>query len=625
MKGKKVNFLGGDPKMNFITKVLCVLLMAAMLLPCLAACKPTPVSDGMETESEAATTTETEGSRNEPSELTPEGGDGGELGLPMPLPEDGDGGESGELGEPTPPVAEPDPVKPSNPVKSLFAKSQEIYDGGNLGCTELTVLAEYNRGVAFDTHSYRDHNNKIFYLYLPCRADASSVTFSVTHRDGSQSGPYTVDFSDGAVSDNEHVLGNTSNYAIRVLQSDLPTVMLEMDETYGTVDAMNADKEHETYTYGKLVATVTDEMAKEKGWQTRYESREEDATEHGSMKLRGRGNASWGYPKRPYQLVTENSMSLLGLDRAKKYVLLANYFDAAMMRNALALELGYRFGIDYTPDYRQVDVFLNGEYLGLYMLVEKIEVGEGRVAIDNRDDLLLEKDNFGMLEPEFTFQTPYDSGTRYAFRLHSPETDEGMERAKQIIALAEEALYEGTDAELATYFDLASWAKMYFVQMYMMSSDAYYGSLYFYYNHEDGKLYACSPWDFDYSLGVSYSNSQHYLDPMIFDVQNVEWMKPMLKHDNFVRALLDEYYKNGGREILASVPALADTLYAEIYRSAQMNALGEPVNYYPAKGVTDFDSAVVFLKQIALKREQYMKNKMETMAAALSYEIPPPL
>lgn len=584
--------------MKRMTKRLSFLLALVLLLSALAACAP---SDGDPTETGDKPSADASPSTNGEETFVPQ--------------------ESGTLGDGATPTEEPDPVKPPNPVKSLLAKSQEDYDGGNLGCTGLTVLAEYNRGVDFDIQSYRDHNGKIFYLYLPCRANMASVTFSVTHRDGSESGPYTADFSDEEVSDNESVMGNASRYEIRVMQSDLPSVMLEIDETYGTVAAMNADPDHATYAYGAMVATATDAMAREKGWQTRYESREEDATEYGSMKMRGRGNATWDYSKKPYQLVTENSLDLFGMGSAKKYVLLANYNDAANQRSQLALEMSRMLGVPYTSEYRQVDVFLNGSYIGLYMIVEKVEVGESRVAIDHRDDILFEKDNYAADE-EFGFQTEYTNYRKRGFRVHSPEDAEGLLKAKRVIERAENALYQGSDDDFAACFDLESWAKMYLIQMYTMNNDAYYGSMFFYYNSEDGKLYACAPWDFDWAFGVSYSASELYLNPMKFDVEGVEWMKPMIKRHNFLRAVCEEFYENGGKTLLEHMPALVEKYAEENRRSAEMNASSIPVRYYPENGVTDYDTAVTFLQDICTQRVQFMVNKIRDLAARCGYTMP---
>ena len=129
---------------------------------------------------------------------------------------------------------------------------------------------------------------------------------------------------------------------------------------------------------------------------------------------------------------------------------------------------------------------MNGEYLGMYTLAEKIEVGNGRVEIDQDDDVLFEYDNYAADEEIFGFQTEYTHAAKRGFRIHSPEVETLVEKNKSIIKIAESALF-GKDTNLySRYFDAESWAKMYLLQTYTMNSDAYYGSFYFYYDSEDG-------------------------------------------------------------------------------------------------------------------------------------------
>ena len=530
-----------------------------------------------------------------------------------------DPGESGDLGEATMPE-EPEIEKPANPEKTLFQKSNETYGSGVLGCTGLTLLAEYNRGVDFDIKSYKDGTNKIYYLFLPCRADLSSVTFTVTHKDGSESGPYTADFSDDEVTENEKTIGGINTYSIVVMQSNLPTVMLQIDEQYGTIKNMNGDASHETYSYGKMVATVTNEMAAEKGWATRYESLDEDAARACSMRIRGRGNATWSYPKKPYHMVLENDVDLFGMGSANKFVFLANVKDAAGMRTQLALDMGILSGIEYTSESRQVDLFMNGEYLGMYQIAEKVEAGVNRVEIDQNEDILFEKDNYAKEEPIFGFQTDYVNGNKRGFRIISPEDETMVESCKSKLIKAEIALYGKDDEQFEKYFDLESWAKMYLLQMFTMNSDSYYGSLYFYYNGDDGKLYACSPWDFDWSLGVSWGGTSFYTDPMQYDVGKIEWIKPMLTHRNFLEAVVKAYYEGGVKEAIEAMPALVDKYGEENRASAMMNQVINDIYYYP-KDIDNYEDSVAYIREICVKRAVFLENLMRSYATIFKYKV----
>lgn len=107
------------------------------------------------------------------------------------------------------------------------------------------------------------------------------------------------------------------------------------------------------------------------------------------MLIRGRGNASWSFPKKPYRIKFNDGKSHHMLKdspqespaKAKKWTLINNYGDKTLMRNCLAFELSRRLGLAYTPYCQPVDVILNGEYKGCYQLCDQITIDKSRVAI----------------------------------------------------------------------------------------------------------------------------------------------------------------------------------------------------------------------------------------------------
>ena len=110
--------------------------------------------------------------------------------------------------------------------------------------------------------------------------------------------------------------------------------------------------------------------------------------------VRGRGNSTWGYPKKPYRIKLNSKTSIFGLGSAKSWVLLANYLDQTMICNTVALELGRRFGLPYTNHANHVELFLNGQHKGSYVFTEQVQVNEHRVNISETDGYLLELDSY---------------------------------------------------------------------------------------------------------------------------------------------------------------------------------------------------------------------------------------
>ncbi|HOA67282.1 MAG TPA: CotH kinase family protein, partial [Phycicoccus elongatus] len=125
----------------------------------------------------------------------------------------------------------------------------------------------------------------------------------------------------------------------------------------------------------------------------------------GQGEIRGRGNYTWktlpllntfsawtqsqggvtfsssAVSKRPYQLKLSAGRDVLGMGSGKTWILLANHGDASLIRNKVAQDLAAEYGLPYTPQSRFVDLVVNGEYLGNYLLTEKVHEGGRRVPL----------------------------------------------------------------------------------------------------------------------------------------------------------------------------------------------------------------------------------------------------
>ena len=135
---------------------------------------------------------------------------------------------------------------------------------------------------------------------------------------------------------------------------------------------------------------------------------------NGPMTMRGRGNSTYSlFEKKPFNLKLERPASLLGMGEDKDWCLLANAWDYSYMNNKLALDMASAAGFRYTPGAEYADVYFNGEYQGVYLVAEKIEVDEDKVNILD----LGEKNqayNGGM---DLSLAEPFDDGDRRGVRL----------------------------------------------------------------------------------------------------------------------------------------------------------------------------------------------------------------
>lgn len=117
--------------------------------------------------------------------------------------------------------------------------------------------------------------------------------------------------------------------------------------------------------------------------------------------IKGRGNSTWGYPKKPYRLKLDKKTEVCGFGKAKNYVLLANHLDPTLMLNSVAFKIGRLLELPFTNHAIPVDVVLNGKYKGSYLLTEQIEVKENRVDLDENNSVMWELDSYFDDEPKF--------------------------------------------------------------------------------------------------------------------------------------------------------------------------------------------------------------------------------
>ena len=143
------------------------------------------------------------------------------------------------------------------------------------------------------------------------------------------------------------------------------------------------------------------------------------------MQIRGRGHSSWKGPKKPYKLKLASKTPLMGMPENKHWALLKP------TENTVAgLRLGKLMGMAWTPDFKPVEVVLNGDYIGLYFLTETIRIGENRVNIYEQQDgetdpelirggWLVEVDNY---RDDCQITIPENDRWALTLRYHSPES-----------------------------------------------------------------------------------------------------------------------------------------------------------------------------------------------------------
>lgn len=241
-----------------------------------------------------------------------------------------------------------------------------------------------------------------------------------------------------------------------------------------------------------------------------------------SLGIRGRGNSTWGMPKKPYRLRFNQKTEFLGFPATRNWVLLANYADKTLLRNYVAFELGRQMMSGFTPRNAFVEVYVNGEYQGLYHLTDQIRVEEVRVDIDELEETnedpalitggyLLEIDE--RLDEEHWFMSDV---LDFPITFKSPEVPNAAQRDYITTYIREfEEIISSPDiasrgAEYEHYIDVPSFIDYYLISEIMKNNDTGIGTSIYLTKPRNGKLSMGPLWDFDIAAGnINYHGNEY--------------------------------------------------------------------------------------------------------------------
>ena len=325
-------------------------------------------------------------------------------------------------------------------------------------------------------------------------------------------------------------------------------------------------------------------------------------------KIKGRGNSTWGANKKPFQIDLKNATDLIqtGIDanKAKTWVLLANAFDPTLLRNAAAFDMAQMMGLN-TPDYRFVDLYYDGMYLGSYLLCEKVEMGPGRVKINDKGYLVELDAAYYNLEDYYfldAFETP--------FVIKSPDevSEEQIAYITNIFNEASIAAANGgtnpiTGAYVWDYVDMDVLARYYVFQELTKNPDGFISSTYFSVP-ENGKITAGPVWDYDSSFGFVKEENMN-LSSGLYSPER--WCGNFLKLPDFKNAVRTYMVSEGANIAYSEIDIIAAKALM-IENSRIMNDMlwkGIDNKYYT---LPNYNRNLVYLKNFINKRTTYLVN-----------------
>ena len=454
----------------------------------------------------------------------------------------------------------------------------EIYT--DLDGASIYVFAKDNPTLPFDVKVFISEG--VATVFTPGGTDLSRICYTLFDEDGEETGKFTVDLSSGKTC--KGTCGG-EEIVMQARQATLPTVSVT---TIGenTIEDVFADKYKKTVSYGDMEIYVPDELCQSKGWDSVYKTENATDSDPGSVRFKGRGHSSWMYlDKKSLSVKSEEGFSPLGLDKNRDFVLISNHYDRSLIRNAIMYDLYAKLTDDYSVEYRDVHLFVNGEYYGMYLLTQKVEVANDRVDItdlEEKNEDLNGKSDYGnsiidVLESGATvkywpkLESPKDVtggylieidlesrgkseksyvktsyGTFYVIK--SPEYisyDEAMYISGYLQDM-EDAIHSPTGKNskgkhYSEYVDIESLAMIYVLDEISMNIDGGRTSSYFYKDSDsvDGMLYRGPIWDYDLALG----NYKKYAKPENMEVITYYCFEQLMMHDDFRNEVKKQYNK----------------------------------------------------------------------------------
>ncbi len=346
---------------------------------------------------------------------------------------------------------------------------------------------------------------------------------------------------------------------------------------------------------------------------------------------RERGNASRGFPKKPWRIKFDKKQRVLDAPgKAKKWTLINNYGDKTLMRNLLAFELSRRLGMPYTPYGTSVDVLLNGEYKGCYQLCDQVEVNSNRVDIEEMTPednagvaltggYLIEIDAYANQETSYFYSNKGNPVT-----IKSP--DEESITTQQFTYIQQR--FNTMENNWKTYLDKNTFLRHFLVGELSGNTDTYW-SVFMYKQRDDQMFYTGPVWDFDLAFendnrtypvnsksdyiyrsgGSCAGNMKTFVDNIV--IRNASARAQLLE-------IWDEARQGGLNE--ESMVAFIDSLELTLQQSQQLNFVRWPImNTYVHQNPVLWGSYQAEVQNV----RRFMKERIAWMDKRLGYSFVP--
>lgn len=534
------------------------------------------------------------------------------------------------------------------PAAALAAKLDDVW-------VTNTAPSQQEKDEIDAVHWWYSSKEKVYYLFLPACAEPEQLkmhfsgveTLWVDGEEIQSGAPFAL--KPGGT----YLLQNgKKSYTLCVMQSqNLPALFIQTES--GKLDYIHKRKGNAES--GRLLMVNADGTI---------------AYEGGLDEIKGRGNATFPRPKKPYQIKLSDKTDLMGMGKHKTWILLANYGDNSLLRNTLTFQMARAAGLEYTPKSDFCDLYINNQYLGNYELSTKVQIDDNRIEIRDLEKATEEVNDKDLDEYRRFGYNKAKKATQKGFKIpNDPEDITGgyllefekihryddevsgvtTKKGQPIVikepeyATQAQTMYvyrmmqsienglrarDGVDPTTGKHYteliDLDSFVKKYLVEEISKNYDGNKSSLYFYkpVDSVSAKLMAGPVWDYDNGYG-NEGNKQADATGRNFSICNdysasYYWFPAAYKQTDF-RWRTQELYATVFEPILEAMVGNGsegvdsiDALGAKLEASAAMNFKRWPVfnlKSRPIKTGADYQENLDFVKNYLVERMAFLKDE----------------
>lgn len=376
-------------------------------------------------------------------------------------------------------------------------------------------------------------------------------------------------------------------------------------------------------------------------------------TLYDALGIRGRGNSTWFFDKKPYRLKFDKKQRLLGKTRAnaKSWTLLANHADKTMIRNAVASRIGDFMGLPFTVAAQFADVVLNGEYRGCYQISDQVEVREKRVNITEQADSITDASDITggyLLEVDgFATQEPVHFNTTRGVQITVKSPDDDVIAPRQLTYIQnhlnkfEDALFADNFTDsiegYRPYVDAETLAGWYLASELTGNPDCFW-STYIYKERGDDKIYWGPLWDYDIAFnnclnkGNDGDVTEYLMSDIAYGSDNLSsgdlsklWVNRMWEDPWFRHLIHDRWQSLIASDFEARLLYSVDSLAAVVERGQQLNYTLWPIDqrtYVEVELYDNYADGVAYLKDYIHRRCAYLTQLLEQADQPITAFVP---